>query len=49
MGFSSIGSVDMKDFKLKEGKLSATIKTDGEVRTFGQTWELNIKLQTKAP
>lgn len=48
-GFSSIGSIKMTDFKLKDGKLTGAIKTDGEVKTFGQTWEVNIKFQAKAP
>jgi hypothetical protein len=49
MGFSSLGSVKMSDFKMKDGNLSGTIKTNGEVKSFGQTWELNIKFQAKAP
>jgi hypothetical protein len=48
-GFSSLGSINMTDFKMKDGKLTGTIKTDGEVKTFGETWKVNIKFQAKAP
>ena len=49
MGFSSLGSINMIDFKMKDGKLTGVIKTDGEVKTFGETWEVNIKFNAKAP
>jgi hypothetical protein len=49
MGFSSLGSINMTDFKMKDGKLTGVIKTDGEVKTFGETWEVNFKFTAKAP
>jgi hypothetical protein len=49
MGFSSLGSINMKDFKMQGGKITGNIKTDGEVKTFGETWEVNIKFEVKAP
>jgi hypothetical protein len=49
MGFSSVGSINMKDFKMEKGKLTGNIKTEGEVKTFGQTWEVDIKFEAKAP
>ena len=48
-GFSSLGSIKTSDFKLADGKVSGTIKTDGEVETFRQKWQVDIKFETKAP
>jgi hypothetical protein len=48
-GFSSIGNLKMSDFKLDGGKVSGKLSTDGEVKTFGQTWEVKVEFQTKAP
>lgn len=47
--FSSLGSINMSDFKLGDGKIQGAVKTDGEQKTFGQTWEVNLKFQAKAP
>jgi hypothetical protein len=49
MGFSSLGSVKISDFKMTDGKMTGTIKTNGEVKSFGQSWELNIKFNAKPP
>jgi hypothetical protein len=48
-GFSSLGSIAMSDFKMADGKISGTIKTDGEVETFKQKWQVDVKFETKAP
>jgi hypothetical protein len=48
-GFSSLGSIKTSDFKLADGKVSGTIKTDGEVETFKQKWRVDIQFETKAP
>jgi hypothetical protein len=48
-GFSSVGDIKMSDFKVKDGKIQGKIATDGEQKTFGQTWEVNIKFQAKEP
>ena len=48
-GFSSLGSIALSDFKSTDGKLSGTIKTDGEVETFKQKWKVDIKFEVKAP
>ena len=48
-GFSSVGSIAMSDFKMADGKIAGTIKTDGEVDTFKQKWQVDIKFETKAP
>ena len=47
--FSSLGNVTMSDFKNADGRLSGKIATNGEMKTFGQTWEVNIKFNVKAP
>jgi hypothetical protein len=48
-GFSSVGDIKMSEFKTKDGKLQGKIATDGEQKTFGQTWEVDIKFQAKQP
>jgi hypothetical protein len=48
-GFSSVGSIKATDFKVADGKVSGKIKTDGEVETFKQKWEVDIRFETKAP
>jgi len=40
-GFSSIGSIHTNDFSFEGGKVELT--TDGQVDTFGETWEVKIK------
>ena len=48
-GFSSLGSIKTSDFKMADGKISGKIKTDGEVETFKQKWQVDIAFETKAP
>jgi hypothetical protein len=48
-GFSSVGNIKMSAFKVKDGKIQGKIATDGEQKTFGQTWEVAIKFQAKQP
>src|SRR6516162_9685722 len=48
-GFSSVGDITMSDFKLEGGKIQVKIATKGEQKTFGETWEVDIKFLTKAP
>ena len=48
-GFSSIGFIDMSDFKAADGMLSGRIKTDGVREDFSQKWDVDIKFQVKAP
>ena len=48
-GFSSVGDITMSDFKLEGGKIQGKIATKGEQKTFGETWEVDIKFLTKAP
>jgi hypothetical protein len=48
-GFSSVGDIKMSAFKVSDGKMQGKIATDGEQKTFGQTWEVDIKFQVKQP
>jgi hypothetical protein len=45
-GFSSIGSIHTNDFTFEGGKVEGELTTDGQVDTFGETWEVNIKFVT---
>ena len=42
-GFSSIGSIHTNDFTFEDGKVVGELTTDGQVDTFGETWEVKIK------
>jgi hypothetical protein len=42
-GFSSIGSIHTNDFTFENGKVEGELTTDGQVETFGETWEVKIK------
>src|SRR5205814_10296451 len=42
-GFSSIGSIHTNDFSFENGKVEGELTTDGQVDTFGETWEVKIK------
>jgi len=46
---NSIGTVKMSDFKLADGRIQGKMATDGEVKTFGQSWEVNVAFNTKMP
>jgi hypothetical protein len=42
-GFTSIGSIKTNNFKFADGQVEGELTTDGQVDTFGETWEVNIK------
>ena len=42
-GFSSLGSIHMSDFSYADGKVSGELTTDGQLDTFGETWEVKLK------
>src|SRR5207237_2621221 len=42
-GFSSVGSINTNDFTSENGKVEGELTTDGQVDTFGETWEVKIK------
>ncbi|HQR08523.1 MAG TPA: hypothetical protein PLN21_16990 [Gemmatales bacterium] len=47
--FSSIGKIEMTDFKMADGKISGKLATKGEVDTFRQKWEVNLEFKTSVP
>jgi hypothetical protein len=42
-GFTSLGSIKTNNFKFEDGKVEGELTTDGQVDTFGESWEVNIK------
>ena len=42
-GFSSIGSIKTDNFQFADGKVEGELTTDGQVDTFGETWEVKLK------
>ena len=44
-----MGSVKMGDFKIENVQIQGRIFTGGQKETFGQTWEVDLTLNTKAP
>lgn len=42
-GFSSIGSLEATDFTYADGKVEGELTTSGQMETFGDTWEVNLK------
>src|SRR5205814_4160547 len=42
-GFSSVGNIETDGFNFAEGKVEGGITTNGQLDTFGETWEVNIK------
>ena len=42
-GFSSIGNIEMPDFTYADGKVEGELSTHGELDTFGEKWEVNVK------
>ncbi|HEV2805706.1 MAG TPA: hypothetical protein VGW57_12335 [Chthoniobacterales bacterium] len=42
-GFSSSGNIETSDFKFEDGKVEGEITTNGQLDTFGETWEVRLK------
>jgi hypothetical protein len=42
-GFSSIGQIEADDFTYEDGKVEGELTTNGQLDTFGETWEVKIK------
>jgi hypothetical protein len=42
-GFSSIGNIEANDFTYADGKVEGELTTHGQIDTFGETWEVNLK------
>ena len=47
--FSSIGTLQMSDFKIEGGEIKGKLSTGGKTDTFKQTWEVDLTFHTKAP
>ena len=41
-GFNSLGEINVSDFKSKDGKVSGKLSTGGEVKAFGETWQVDL-------
>ena len=42
-GFSSVGNIETSDFSFADGKVEGEVTTNGQVDTFGETWEVKLK------
>ncbi|TFH28114.1 MAG: hypothetical protein E4H00_08955, partial [Myxococcales bacterium] len=42
-GFSSIGRLEATEFTYEDGKVEGELTTSGQVDTFGETWEVQLK------
>jgi hypothetical protein len=42
-GFSSVGNIEIGDFSFADGKVEGEITTNGQLDTFGETWEVKLK------
>ncbi|MGQ0635042.1 MAG: hypothetical protein ACT4QC_10555 [Planctomycetaceae bacterium] len=42
-GFSSLGNIRTPSFDVGEGRVEGQIQTDGEVNTFGEKWQVDLK------
>ena len=42
-GFSSVGNIETDSFTYADGKVEGGITTNGQLDTFGETWEVNLK------
>ncbi len=48
-GFNDIGTLEVKDFKVADGKLTGTLTTKGEATTFGEKWEVKLTISVSKP
>lgn len=48
-GFSSIGKIKTTEFKLAGGNVSGNVSTGGELDTFGEKWEVDLKFAAPLP
>jgi len=47
--FSSLGTIELTEFKNEGGQLSGKIATASPMETFGQKWEVDLKFNATAP
>lgn len=48
-GFNDIGTLETKDFKIADGKLTGQLTTNGVKETFGEKWEVKLTFEVKQP
>ena len=48
-GFNDIGTLETKDFKIADGKLTGQLTTNGVKETFGEKWEVRLTFSVKKP
>jgi hypothetical protein len=48
-GFNDIGTLETKDFKIADGKLTGQLTTGGVKDTFGEKWEVKLTFEAKKP
>ncbi len=42
-GFTSLGQIKTNNFQFADGQVQGELATDGQLDTFGETWEVNLK------
>jgi hypothetical protein len=42
-GFSSVGNIETGEFSFENGKVEGELTTNGQLETFGETWEVKLK------
>lgn len=47
--FSSVGSIEIKDIKIADGKISGRLTTNGEQEFFKDTWDVDLTFSTALP
>lgn len=48
-GFNDIGNIELKDMKKADGTLSGRLTSNGELKAFGKTWEVDLTFKVKMP
>lgn len=48
-GFSSVGKIKMAEFKIADGNVTGHVSTGGELDTFGEKWEVDLKFAAPLP
>ena len=48
-GFNDIGTLETKEFKIADGKITGQLTTGGVKETFGEKWEVKLTFEVKKP
>lgn len=48
-GFSSLGQIEMKDFKIEKGNVTGRVSTGKELDTFGEKWDVDLTFAAPLP